>query len=165
MELTWKRLLQILQTISEKCLKLIELARRQREAIMHEQIQVIGELVIEQEEEIKSFQALEQEREALVQGLWQEFNLVGKEQTISNLLPLVPPDWSNDYRMQVERLRRQFEEVRRENEINRRLLNQSQQFVAWLMSYLVTPEGAMPVYTNTGINHQQAYFHIVNQNM
>lgn len=162
MELVWKRLLAVLADMIEHSRSLAELARRQREAVVREQVRQVGETVLAQEQAMQAFQDLEGERSALVAELGGQLGLVPEQLTAKRLLELVPPAWSNDYRSRVEQLRRQMEEVKAEHEVNRRLLRRSQDFVRWLMNYLVTPEGAAPVYDKLGSQVQRSYYHFVN---
>jgi hypothetical protein len=163
MELIWKRLLGIMGTMIERCGVLAELARRQREAVIREQVRQVGEIVLAQEAELQTFQELEEERSALVAELGRQLGLAPALMTASRLLAVVPAAWSNEYRAQVERLRRLMEEVKTEHEVNRKLLRRSQEFVRWLLSFLVTPDGAAPVYDELGAQVQRSYYHFVNQ--
>jgi hypothetical protein len=165
MELVWKHLLHVIQEISGNCEGLISLAQRLREAVVHKKVQTVGELVIEQEKELKVFQSLEREREELMKTLQRDLNLSGGDIDAAQLLSVVPAQWSNDYRFHIEQLRQRMTTVKNENEINRKLLNQSQQFIAWLVNYLVTPENAGPVYNAAGSSQQKSFYHFINQNM
>jgi len=163
MELIWKQLLTVMETMCQRSRGLAELARRQREAVAHEQIREVGEIVIAQERELQAFQELEQEREALVRAVCEDLKLAPEKLDAARLLELVPAAWSNTYRQQVEQLRRAVDEVKREHEVNRRMLQRSQEFVTWLLNYLVTPEGSTPVYDAAGVQVQRSYYHFVNQ--
>lgn len=163
MELVWIQLLNVLSRLVTQSQALTVLAKRLREAILHEQVREIGELVMEQEEEMQIFQDLEREREALLhaigQGLDQEPNVL----IAARLLQHVPLNLKPDYEQKLAQLRRSMHEVKQEQEVNQRLLRRSQQFMHWLVQYLVTPEGATPVYDASGANAQRSYYHIVNQ--
>jgi hypothetical protein len=163
MELIWKRLLTVMETMTNRCGDLADLARRQREAVVREQVREVGETVLAQEQALQAFQDLENERAALAQELGSQLGLPPDPLTSSDLLQRVPPAWSETYRAQVEKLRRAVEEVKAEHETNRRLLRRSQEFVRWLLSFLVTPQGAATVYDELGAQVQRSYYHFVNQ--
>lgn len=163
MELIWKRLLGVMTAMAEHCQTLANLARDQRDALVREQIRRVGETVLAQEQEMQVFQELEAERSALVAELGRQLGIPAGQLTATRLLERVPDAWRASYREQVERLRRLVEEVKTEHELNSRLLKRSQEFVRWLLSYLVTPEGAAPVYDAVGSQVQKSYYHFVNQ--
>lgn len=163
MELILQQLLQVIERMTGQSKRLVDLARRQRQAVIDEKIREVGEIVIEQEGEMEAFKQLDREREALVRELCSQLVIPEEEITASRLLQHLPPHWSNHYRFQVEQLRRQVAEVKQEHEVNRQLLQRSQQFVGWLLNYIVTPEGAGTVYNRQGEREQPAYYHILNQ--
>lgn len=163
MELVWKQLLRVMTDMTGRCGRLADLARRQREALVAEQVREVGETVIQQEQELAAFQGLEQERAALVQALGDQLHVPAESLTSNQLLALVPPAWSAAYREQVATLRARVDEVKQEHAVNRKLLQRSQEFVRWLLNYLVTPDGAAPVYDEVGSQVQRSYYHFVNQ--
>jgi hypothetical protein len=163
MELVWKQLLQTMEKMTACCQAMVGMAKRQREAISRENIQSVGEIVIEQEYAQTDFQNLEQERLALVAELARQVGLEKKSPNALALLPYVPPVWSNNYRLQVELLKKSIAEVKQEHEINRKLLAHSQQFINWVLQYMVTPEGAGALYNPQGEKVQRSYYHAVNQ--
>lgn len=162
MELAWRQLMAVIQKLSDCSERLIRLARQIREAAIHEQVRTVGELVIVQEQELKVFNELEQERAALVRSLERD---TGQPLDSQKLLSLVPPAWSNDYRFHIEQLKQRMGDLKRENEVNGKLLRQSQQFIAWLVNCLVTPQGAGAVYDAAGSSQQKSYYHFVNQSL
>jgi hypothetical protein len=163
MELVWKQLLNTMAGMTKHSQGLIDLALRQREAVVREDVQTVGQCVIEQEHAMADFQALEQERQALLADLARQLQVPEPELNSRRLLSLVPPDWSNAYRAQMQALRESMERVKREHEINRKLINHSREFVGWLIQFLVTPEGSAPVYDAMGAKAQKSYYHVVNQ--
>lgn len=163
MELVWKQLLNIMAGMTKQSQGLIELAERQREAVVREDVRAVGECVIEQEHAMADFQGLEQERQALLADLACQLELPPTELNSRRLLTLVPPAWSNAYRAQMQVLRESMERVKHEHEVNRKLINHSRQFVGWLIQFLVTPEGSAPVYDARGAKAQKSYYHVVNQ--
>ncbi|MCD4813454.1 flagellar protein FlgN [bacterium] len=165
MELVWRQLLNIIDRLSQQCDRVTQVSLRMREAIIANRVTEVGEIVIEQEQEMQAFQDLEKEREALLQSLQIEFNLDEKEISSERLLAFVPPQWSNDYREKINTLRIKMETVKQEQNGNRKLLQRSQHFMDWLVKYLVTPEGSAPIYDAGGEQDQKSYYHIINQNM
>jgi hypothetical protein len=163
MELVWKQLLNTMEAMTERCQAMLVLAQRQREAVVQENIGSVGEIVIEQEYAQTDFQNLEQERLALVKDLSAQLGLGDKPVTATSLLSYVPPTWSNAYRLQVEMLKKAMAEVKQEHEVNRKLIRHSQQFVSWVLQFLVTPEGASALYSDMGEKVQRSYYHVVNQ--
>jgi hypothetical protein len=163
MELLWTRLLHVLADMTRRCAHLAELARQQRQALTAERVREIGESVIEQERELEVFQGLEGERAALVESLGERLGVPPEGMTGNRFLSLVPPAWSAEYRERLAGLRAGVDEVKREHAVNRKLLQSSQEFVRWLVTYLVTPEGATPLYDDGGLAVQRSYYHFVNQ--
>jgi hypothetical protein len=162
MELVWKQLLSTLETMAARGQGMLALAQRQREAVVQENIQGVGEVVIEQEYALTEFRNLEQERLALVSDLGVQLGLV-PQPTAAALLPHVPPAWSNAYRFQVDLLKKTMDEVKQAHAVNRKLLAHSQQFIGWVLQFLVTPEGAGALYSDQGEKVQRSYYHVVNQ--
>jgi hypothetical protein len=162
MELGWKSLLATLEAMVARGQGMLDLARRQREAVVQENIQGVGEIVIEQEYALSEFRNLEQERLALVSDLSAQLGLAPRP-TAAALLPHVPPAWSSAYHFQVDLLKKTMTEVKQEHEVNRKLLAHSQQFIGWVLQFLATPEGAGPVYSDQGEKVQRSYYHVVNQ--
>lgn len=163
MELVLQQLLGVIEHMTGQSKRLVDLARRQRQAVINEQVREVGEIVIEQEGEMETFRQLDRERESLMQELCGQLAIPEKEMTSSCLVQRLPAHWSNHYRFQIDKLRIQVEEVKKEHEINRRLLQRSQQFVSWLLNYIVTPECPGTVYDRQGEQVQPAYYHIINQ--
>jgi flagellar biosynthesis/type III secretory pathway chaperone len=165
MELSWKQLMNVMDKLTAKVHRLITIAKDLHQAIIAEKVETIGRVVIDQEQEMKAFEDLEQERLALVSSLGTQFRLAPQQLTAAALQAHVPPAWSNDYRFQVVRLKQGMDELKQANQINQRLLQQSREFMSWLINYLVTPSGASALYDNAGISVQNSCYHVVNQNM
>ncbi len=163
MELVWKQLLNTMTAMTEHCGRMIALAQAQRAAVTKEEIKKIGEIVIEQEQAMIEFQGMEQERQSMVLELSQQLGIPEAELTSARLLKLVPAAWTQLYREQIQALQQGMLQVKKEHETNRKLIQHSQQFVSWLIQYLVTPEGAAPVYDAQGGRMQKSYYHVVNQ--
>lgn len=165
MELTWKQLMQVMGKIADQAYQLIETAQKLKEAINQEKVELIGRIVIEQEHQMKTFTALEQERLALVESIGKHFHLSKEGLNAAALQAYIPPAWSNDYRMQVKKLKQSMDSLKQVNKVNQKLLQQSRQFMSWLINYLVTPTGSTAMYNGSGISVQNSSYHVVNQNM
>lgn len=165
MELVWKQLQHIMEIMTERCHGMLALAQRQREAVIQENIQGVGEIVIEQEQLMSEFRNLEQERLALVKELGAQLGLNDPALTAAALLPHVPPAWQPAYRLHFDLLKKGMADVKREHEVNQKLLAHSQHFINWVLQYLVTPEGAGALYSPQGEKVQRSYYHVVNQSL
>jgi hypothetical protein len=163
MELVWKQLLNTMEAMTKHCVLIIDLAQKQRTAVTKEEIQKIGEIVIEQERAMVEFQNWEQERQALIRDISRQLEIPESELTSARLLQVVPAAWTNAYRAQIQGLQQSMLRVKQEHEAIRKLISHSQQFVSWLIQYLVTPEGAAPMYDAQGGRTQKSYYHVVNQ--
>ncbi len=165
MELSWKRLMKVMDELGAKVQRLIAISQDLHQAIIAEKVDIIGQVVIDQEKEMKAFEDLERERLALVNSLGAQFRLAPSQVTAAALQAHIPPAWSNDYRLQVMRLKQGMDELKQANLVNQRLLQQSREFMSWLINYLVTPSGASALYNDSGISIQNSCYHVVNQNM
>lgn len=165
MELTWKQLMQVMEKMSKQTHQLITIAERLNQAIHHEQVELIGQLVIEQEQAMKVFDEYEQQRMALVRTIGEQCRIEQARINAAALLPHMPPEWSNDYRLHITKLKQGMEDLKKINTVNQKLLNQSRQFMSWLINYLVTPVGAAAMYDAAGISVQNSSYHVVNQTM
>jgi flagellar biosynthesis/type III secretory pathway chaperone len=165
MELTWKQLLLVMDKITNQAYRLIDIANQLNQAIIQEKIESIGQLVIEQESEMKTFEEHEQERLALVQTIGDYLKISKDRINAAALQPYMPPAWNNDYRLQVTKLKKAMEELKQANLVNQKLLKQTRQFMSWLINYLVTPVGAAALYDDAGVSVQNSSYHVVNQNM
>lgn len=163
MELVWKQLIMALGSLAELAEELGRLALETQSAIRQEKIKKIGELVIEQEKQFLRFQMLDQEREALVRELGSQLGIAAGARQAEKLAERVPPAWSNEYRLGIERLRRAVKEVKTTHAVNQKLLQHAQAFMGWLLNYLATPEGGTPMYNQDGQQHQDGYCHFVHQ--
>ncbi len=59
MELTWQQLMHVMEKITDQAQNLIRLAKQLQTAINQEKVDIIGRLVIEQEQGMKIFEDLE----------------------------------------------------------------------------------------------------------
>lgn len=165
MELLWAQLLNVMDRLTRHGQGLIELAHKLRESVLKEDVRQIGAWVLEQEQEMQGFQDLEREREALVHALGQGLGLDAEQVNAGTLLARVPPAQNSEYRERLGALRRVVDTLKQEQAVNQRLLRRSQEFVHWLVQYLVTPEGAAPMYDHQGSSQQRSFYHFVNQSL
>jgi flagellar biosynthesis/type III secretory pathway chaperone len=165
MELVWKQMLFTLERMTAACSELAHLAEQQRQAIVAEEVEQLAQLVVRQEAVNQNLQHLEAEREALVHQLESALGLPGETLRAETLLEKVPAAWSNAYHHQINELRSAMLEIKKRHEVNRRLLEQSQQFLGWLVNFLITPGQAGNFYDAQGQNAQPSYYHIVNQQL
>ncbi|MEW6517292.1 MAG: flagellar export chaperone FlgN [candidate division FCPU426 bacterium] len=163
MELLWAQLLNVMAGLERQAKDLTALACSLRESLLKEEVRKIGEWVLEQEQEMQRFHDLEREREALVHALGQGLGLDPEYVTATVLLDHVPPAQRAEYRARLETLKRAVETLKQEQAVNQKLLRRSQEFVHWLVQYLITPEGAAPMYDRQGASQQRSYYHFVNQ--
>jgi len=165
MELLWAQLFNVMDRLTRQGQGLIELAHKLRDSLLKDDVRQIGAWVLEQEQEMQGFQDLEREREALVHALGQGLGLEAGQVDANALLSRVPPAQNPEYRERRNALRRVVDTLKQEQAVNQRLLRRSQEFVHWLVQYLVTPEGAAPMYDHQGASQQRSYYHFVNQSL
>lgn len=129
--------------------KLLELAKTKKDSLLKGSIKVLASLLPQENQVISKIQTLENERQLLFDKVLKEANIEDKDLSMHEWILQLETPVRKDQLLQLRNeLRAVMHELKRENEQNQQLLEQSREYVQFMLDSLADDQEEEFTYKN-----------------
>lgn len=155
MERLFEKLRNLIARQTAAYSKLLELSRKEKEAIIKNDVPELNNIVEEEQKELKCIARLESERKELFCNISEETGL--KKLYIRDIIGMTQGAVREELSATEEQLEKTAEELNRINKLNKTLIETQIQYSSFYMNLLTGPVKTMDTYSNSGrLNEKNA---------